>query len=1273
MELSWAAPDLTSGNPNSLNDAQITTRQYRQSPDGGTTWTPDWTDIPNSGLGQAHGTHYRVTGLTNDAPYTFELRAVNDYGGVGQGTGPASTVTSTPGARPLAPPTGLRATAGNGYVVLEWAHPQNPAISGYDWQVREAGEPFGAWVVLQSDPHTTRFSRPAENDVTYTYRLRVRDRDGRVSLPAAVTVTPRAAPPLPIALTASLASRSVRGTLRDVITLQWDRPDDIGSLTHYDYQYKTGTAAYGPWTQLRGHDSTHCTGSSGGVCATPPYVDVLSDPITHHLVRLPGTALESGVTYTFRLRAHNETGTTLSAPVTITFVPTDEIVGRTPPKLTITGVRYPNEGNAVVSEEDRRPDFAFARPATSEYGVLTYEYSIDGGRTWYADLADDSKYVEGTDYAHQVRAVSLRGPGPASDPVRARYFSEAEAPMPIDATRVAYDATTQRLTLHWPASTNPYVVERRYGSGAQRAVLAPDVTRYTLPQPVAVGERVDITLRECVGLPRGADGQSNCLQAYTRFGSTFSTAGLPHQPQGLRGAPGDGQARLTWLDPEDPGITGYEYQAQTSRSTPLSSAWNPIAGTEATTTDYVVRGLTNYQAYHLWLRAVNAQGPSASSLAVVVTPQPAGIPATPANLLSSAVNDGRVVVWADPGDRSLTHYEYRHRRSGTTCRIRDPWETTWQRLSIPPSRQGYHRVYLTPAGCGFQLRAVNAQGPSLPREAVSEFPRPATPTGFAVTPGPAQLTLTWDEPWRDVVTVYRYTLDGGTTWVDIPDSGPTATGTLSRYTLTGLTNGQAYAVSLQAANAREASAPTAAVTATPRAVVPRAPTGVRVTSAWTEDAAQLTWADPGDPSLTGYQVQQNGQWTAIPGSTPETVEHTVTGLTPGTPYRFAVRARNAQGASPASAPVTLVAGEAGETTGFTVTPGNGQVTLRWTDPSGRGVTGYAYQQDGGRWTAITGVPPYVLTGLTNNRAYTVALRSRTPYGPGPATAPVTVTPVHPDAPPRIRVISVEPTIGGGNPLPLGSLRLQWEAGDTIDQPIDFYQYRQSEDAGRTWGAWTRPQTPVSDRDSRTILNTISYVISGLRDHQAYTYQVRGVNDHDGDGQPDTVRPPWQSQAPPGSAQAPPAPRAQAPPPAARAGRATAPAAALAVTRRTPRTPLMPPRWSPSPSRPRPCPRAHQCPAGLGHLLPGPRRRPPDLYRRGPNSDRGHGHPHRGAAHPHRDHPRHRHRNRHRPGPRRGHRTASRHGDRHPGGHRTDSSPASTGDPGSALQTGLSPE
>ncbi len=98
VELSWAAPDLTSGNTNRLNDAQITTHQYRQSPDGGTTWTPDWTDIPNSRFGQAHGTHYRVTGLTNDVPYTFELRAVNDYGGVGQGTSPASTVTSTPGA-----------------------------------------------------------------------------------------------------------------------------------------------------------------------------------------------------------------------------------------------------------------------------------------------------------------------------------------------------------------------------------------------------------------------------------------------------------------------------------------------------------------------------------------------------------------------------------------------------------------------------------------------------------------------------------------------------------------------------------------------------------------------------------------------------------------------------------------------------------------------------------------------------------------------------------------------------------------------------------------------------------------------------------------------------------------------------------------------------------------------------------------------------------------------------------------------------------------------
>jgi hypothetical protein len=85
------------------------------------------------------------------------------------------------------------------------------------------------------------------------------------------------------------------------------------------------------------------------------------------------------------------------------------------------------------------------------------------------------------------------------------------------------------------------------------------------------------------------------------------------------------------------------------------------------------------------------------------------------------------------------------------------------------------------------------------------------------------------------------------------------------------------------------------------AVVPGAPRAVKATAAAT--SAKVTWTAPlsdGGAAITSYRV------TAAPGgrtctATAPTRTCTVTGLTPGTAYRFTVKATNAVGTGPASA------------------------------------------------------------------------------------------------------------------------------------------------------------------------------------------------------------------------------------------------------------------------------------------------------------------------------------------------------------------------------------
>ena len=91
----------------------------------------------------------------------------------------------------------------------------------------------------------------------------------------------------------------------------------------------------------------------------------------------------------------------------------------------------------------------------------------------------------------------------------------------------------------------------------------------------------------------------------------------------------------------------------------------------------------------------------------------------------------------------------------------------------------------------------------------------------------------------------------------------------------------------------------------------------------------LSWMNPNNSTITGYQFQQKvgtgdyGNWTTIPGSTAATTTHTVTGLTNGTVYTFRIRAvaGTTNGVASDEATVTPVAPEITITAGTAVTEG----------------------------------------------------------------------------------------------------------------------------------------------------------------------------------------------------------------------------------------------------------------------------------------------------------------------------------------------------------------
>ena len=158
----------------------------------------------------------------------------------------------------------------------------------------------------------------------------------------------------------------------------------------------------------------------------------------------------------------------------------------------------------------------------------------------------------------------------------------------------------------------------------------------------------------------------------------------------------------------------------------------------------------------------------------------------------------------------------------------------------------------------------------------------------------------------------------------------------------------------------------------------------------------LTWEAPssdGGSAITGYQyeIDDSGTWLDADLD----LEETVTGLTNGQPYAVAVRAVTASGPGPAAIVTATPVSTPGVPQTLRWVPGDGQVTLSWAAPSsdgGSAITRYEYEiDDSGTWLDAGLDRQVTVTGLTNDRQYTVAVRAVNAIGDGDeATATVTL-------------------------------------------------------------------------------------------------------------------------------------------------------------------------------------------------------------------------------------------------------------------------------------------
>ena len=550
--------------------------------------------------------------------------------------------------------------------------------------------------------------------------------------------------------------------------------------------------------------------------------------------------------------------------------------------------------------------------------------------------------------------------------------------------------------------------------------------------------------------------------------AAVTPATTPDAPTAVSAARADQGAEVSFTTPAGDGgsaITGYLVTSQPGGAT------TPCPGSPCTVT-----GLTNGTAYTFTVQALNDVGAGPASLPSVAV-VPATVPDAVTGLAVERDDASARLSFTAPasdGGDPITGYQ-----------VSTDGGTTWAPLATTGSDPLTGTVSGLTNGTAYdvEVRAVNTVGGG-----AAAGPRPVTPAtvpdapgAVTATRGDAAATVTWDTPadGGDAITGYTVTVAPG---------GATTACAASPCTVTGLTNGTGYTVTVRATNSVGAGAESAPSGTVVPATTPDAPQQLTVTS---DDASvPLGFAAPardgGDP-ITGYQVSTDGGTSWAPLTTAGTgpFTATVTGLANGTRYAVMVRAVNTVGAGPGSAIVPATpATVPGAPTGTVATVSGTKITVSWRPPADDGgapITGYVVVAQPGGYTRTTaGATRCVFTDLPTGIAYHFSVTATNASGAGGGAGTGTGSGSGPSGP----AVPIA--------LPSAPVRLAVHPGDRVlrvvfGRPLDdggapIGGYRVSLDAGRHW-AWLATT-------GRAVLHA---TVGGVLDGHGYRVEVRAVN------------------------------------------------------------------------------------------------------------------------------------------------------------------------------------
>ena len=560
---------------------------------------------------------------------------------------------------------------------------------------------------------------------------------------------------------------------------------------------------------------------------------------------------------------------------------------------------------------------------------------------------------------------------------------------------------------------------------------------------------------------------------------------VPGAPTSVSATANNSSATVSWTAPANNGgspVTGYTVTSDTGQTCTTS-------GTSCT-----VNGLTNGSTYRFTVVATNLSGnslPSASSNAIT----PTTLTGAPSNVAAASYQNSQATVsWSASANNgaTITGYQVTASPGSGSC------------TAAASARSCVVTGLANGTTYTFSVVATSSLGNS-PSASATATPAtvPGTATGLSTTVTTTSITVTWSAPGSNggaAVTGYTAVASPG---------DQTCTATTSPCTITGLSAGTLYVVTVFATNlaGTGAGATTTAATSAAPSGVPGQPTNVGA-SVGISGSATVSWTVPasnGGSAITGYTVQyatggSYTNWTTASGCTGTGTTCTINGLTNGTSYKFQVLATNPAGSGPYSAASSAVTVTSTNFFGTSAPNAptnvvatnyqNGQVPVSWLPPTSNGglaITGYTVQYATGsgytNWTTASGCTgtstSCVVSPLTNGTSYEFRVLATNSKGSSSySTASNAATPATtPGAPTAVSASNVNNVANGTAP----SASVSWTAPTTTNG---------SAISGYAITAYIGSNAQATESFSST---ATTETFTGLTAGTTYTFTVAAIN------------------------------------------------------------------------------------------------------------------------------------------------------------------------------------